>query len=104
MRDKALLGLMVLLAGMGVLVDFTSAILSLIGDLLLMGAAVACAVFVYRHQQERIEVLKAQNQALVQQAKSVDAVSSADWQMIQDARGPQRESMFGRNRGGWRHE
>jgi hypothetical protein len=58
MRDKALMGLMVLLAGMGVLVDFASAFLSMLADLMMMSAAVACAVMVYRHQQCRIEALE----------------------------------------------
>ena len=57
MRDKALLGLMAVLAGMGVLVDFTSIFLSMLADLLMMAAAVACAVLVYRHQQAKIDKL-----------------------------------------------
>ena len=68
MRDRALLGFMVLLAGMGVLVDFTSAILSLISDLLLMGAAVACAMLVYLHQQTVINQLRAEKKALLADA------------------------------------
>lgn len=59
MRDKAILGLMILLAGMGVLVDFTSAILSVVSDMLMMGAAVACAIIVFRSQQARITDLEA---------------------------------------------
>lgn len=64
MRDKALLGLMVLLAGMGALVNFTSAILSFLADFMMMGAAVACAILVYRHQQERMVKLERENDEL----------------------------------------
>ncbi len=69
MRDKALLGLMLLLAVMGVLVDFTSAILSVLSDALMMGAAVACSVLVYRHQQARIRSLEQMNSQLIEACK-----------------------------------
>lgn len=98
MRDKALLGLMVLLAGMGVLVDFTSAILSVLGDLIMMGAAVACAIFVYRHLMERIAGLEAANATLRAQISAQEIQPGGRFNPLSQAPGIDRGrmSVFGR--------
>lgn len=57
MKEKATLGLVIALLAMGALVDFTSAILSLLADTLLLGGAGAFGWFVLR---DRIAKDKAQ--------------------------------------------
>lgn len=60
MRDRALMVGAVFLAIMGVMVDFASAILSMLGDAAMMGGAIALAGLSLRSSMSRIRSLEGQ--------------------------------------------
>lgn len=57
-RDGAILSAIGFLAAMGVVVDFASALLSMLGDLVMMGAAFAGAYYMLRVKNKQIRRLE----------------------------------------------